>query len=58
MILCQAEQKHIFWTLVHTCPWNYPPQVSERSVFDEFEWKYHKFIQYRTVQVEHMDFIA
>ena len=34
--------------LVHTCVWNEPPQVSERVVFAEFEWKYHNFLNIKT----------
>ena len=29
------------------CLWNEPPQVSDRVVFAEFDWKYPNFLKYK-----------
>ena len=48
MVLFYAQYKHVFWNSVHTCLWNEPPQVSEKVVFAEFDWKCHIFLNIKT----------
>ena len=45
---CLKLIRNSFWKLVHTCLWDEPPQVSERFVFREFEWKHHSFFNMQT----------
>ena len=40
--------KYVFWNLVHACRWNEPLQISERVVFDEFDWKYYFSLNRKT----------
>ena len=37
-----------FWKSMHTCLWKEFPEVFERVVFVEFDWKYHIFLNIKT----------
>ena len=54
--LALGSVQTFFLEVVHTCLWNEPPQVSERVVFAEFDWKYH-FFWYKNGEVGPTNFI-
>ena len=58
MILPRAQQKHIFWSLVHTCLWNEPRQVFYKVVFAEFVWKSYCFWNLKTGEWDLKTFLS